>query len=47
MKPEEILSDAFLKQFKKGTELTTFLEDLHKRGIEKVLEGELDFRLYI
>jgi len=45
MKPEEILNEAFLKQFKNGTELTTFLEDLHKRGIEKILEGELDAHL--
>jgi len=40
MKPED-----FLKQFKKGTELTSFLEQLHKRGIEKILEGELDAHL--
>ncbi len=45
MKPEDILNDAFLKQFKSGTELTTFLEDLHKRGVEKILEGELDAHL--
>jgi len=45
MKPEDILNDAFLNQFKSGTELTTFLEDLHKRGVEKILEGELDAHL--
>ena len=45
MKPEDILNDSFLQQFKNGTELTTFLEDLHKRGIEKILEGELDSHL--
>ena len=45
MKPEDILSDSFLQQFKSGTELTTFLEDLHKRGVEKILEGELDAHL--
>jgi len=45
MKPEELLTDAFLKQFKSGNELTTFLEDLHKRGVEKMLEGELDSHL--
>ena len=39
------LTDAFLKQFKSGNELTTFLEDLHKRGVEKILEGELDSHL--
>ncbi len=31
MKPEDILNDSFLQQFKSGTELTSFLEDLHKR----------------
>ena len=45
MKPDEILNDAFLSKFKNGTELTQFLEDLHKRGIEKILEGELDAHL--
>ena len=45
MKPEDLLTDAFLKQFKSGNELTIFLEDLHKRGVEKILEGELDSHL--
>ncbi len=45
MKPEDILNDSFLQQFKSETELTSFLEDLHKRGIEKILEGELDAHL--
>ena len=45
MKPEDILNEDFLKQFKNGTELTSFLEQLHKRGIEKILEGELDAHL--
>ena len=45
MKPEDLLDDDFLKQFKNGTELTSFLEQLHKRGIEKILEGELDAHL--
>ena len=45
MKPDEILNDAFLSKFKNATELTQFLEDLHKRGIEKILEGELDAHL--
>ena len=34
-----------LKQFKNAPELTSFLEQLHKRGIEKLLEGELDAHL--
>jgi transposase-like protein len=45
MKPEDLLNEDFLKQFKNGTELTSFLEQLHKRGIEKILEGELDAHL--
>ena len=45
MKPEDILNEEFLKQFKNGAELTNFLEQLHKRGIEKILEGELDAHL--
>ena len=45
MKPDEILNDAFLSKFKNTTELTQFLEGLHKRGIEKILEGELDAHL--
>ena len=45
MKPEDILNEDFLKQFKNGSELTSFLEQLHKRGIEKILEGELDAHL--
>jgi len=45
MKKEELFNDAFLKQFKTGEELTGFLKQLQKRGIEKMLEGELDSHL--
>ena len=46
MKPEDLLNDKdFLKQFKTGSELTSFIEQLHKRGVEKILEGELDAHL--
>ena len=45
MKPEDLLNDDFLKQFSNGSELTSFLEELHKRGLEKILEGELDAHL--
>ncbi len=38
-------STIFLKQFNNGSELTHFLEELHKRGVEKILEGELDAHL--
>ena len=45
MKKEDLLNDDFLKQFKHGKELNDFLRQLQKRGIEKMLEGELDGHL--
>lgn len=45
MKKEEFFNDDFLKQFKSGDELNGFLKELQKRGIEKMLEGELDGHL--
>lgn len=45
MKKEDLLSDDFLKQFKTGEELESFLAQLHKRGVEKMLEGEIDAHL--
>ena len=35
----------FLKQFKSGEELSDFLSQLQKRGIEQMLEGEMDAHL--
>ncbi|MEO1487763.1 MAG: IS256 family transposase [Bacteroidota bacterium] len=45
MKNEELFNDEFFKQFKTGDELNGFLKQLQKRGIEKMLEGELDAHL--
>lgn len=45
MKSNDFLSDEILKQFKTGTELNDFLKQVQKRGIEKMLEGELDDHL--
>ena len=45
MKKEDLLHSDFLKQFKDGKELESFLSQLHKRGIEQILEGELDNHL--
>lgn len=45
MKKEELISDDFLKQFKTEEELSGFLKEIQKRGIEKMLEGELDGHL--
>jgi hypothetical protein len=42
---EDLLNSEFLKQFKDSGELDGFLSELHKRGIEKMLEGELDSHL--
>ncbi len=40
-----MLSDAFLKQFKTKEELNSFMTQIQKRGIEKMLEGEPDAHL--
>lgn len=45
MKAEDFISDDFLKQFKTGKELNDFLALIQKRGIEKMLEGELEGHL--
>src|SRR5690554_2859071 len=45
MRKEELFNDEFFKQFKSGKEFESFLSGLHKRGIEQMLEGELDHHL--
>ena len=45
METKHLIPDEFFKQFKTGDELQNFLKDLQKRGIEKMLEGELDAHL--
>ena len=45
MNKDDLFTDEFLKQFKTGDELSGFLKQLQKRGIEKMLEGELDGHL--
>ena len=45
MNQDDLLSDQFLKQFKTGEELSSFLKSIQKRGIEKMLEGDLDAHL--
>jgi len=45
MKTEDLIPDDFFKQFKTGGELNDFLQSLQKRGIEAMLEGELDAHL--
>ena len=45
MKPEDFINDSFLKQFKDGKEFMSFMDQMYKRGVEKMLEGELDAHL--
>lgn len=45
MKKEELLSKEFLSQFKTGEDLSSFLAQLQKRGIETLLEAELEDHL--
>jgi transposase-like protein len=45
MKKEDAFSEEFLKQFKNGEELYSFLGQLQKRGVEAILEGEMDNHL--
>lgn len=45
MKKEDAFIEEFLKQFKNGEELYAFLGQLQKRGVEAILEGEMDNHL--
>jgi transposase-like protein len=45
MKKEDLLSKEFLKQFKDAGDLDSFLGELQKRGVEQLLEGEMDAHL--
>jgi transposase-like protein len=45
MNKDDLLSSAFLKQFKTGEEFNSFLHQLQKRGVEQLLEGEMDAHL--
>ncbi len=45
MKKEDLLNEDFLKQFKDSEEFGSFMDQLYKRGVEKMLEGELDAHL--
>ncbi|MFC0878737.1 transposase [Saccharicrinis sp. FJH2] len=45
MDKKDLLNSDFLKQFKNGDELKEFLHELQKRGVEQLLEGELDAHL--
>lgn len=45
MKKEDFLASDFFKQFKTTEEFNDFFSTLHKRGLEVMLEGELDAHL--
>ena len=45
MKKEDLFNDAFLKQFKNSEEFGDFVTQLYKRGVEQMLEGELEAHL--
>ena len=45
MKKEDLFDGEFLKQFKTPEDFNHFMSTLYKRGIEKMLEGELDAHL--
>lgn len=42
MNKEDLLNSEFLKQFKSGDEFNAFMHELQKRGVEQLLEGEMD-----
>ncbi len=45
MKEKDFLSKEFLKQFKDSREFGSFIDEIYKRGIKAMLEGELDAHL--
>ena len=45
MNEEDFLNEDFLKQFKNSKDFGDFVDKLYKRGVEKMLEGELDAHL--
>jgi len=45
MKKEDLLNSDFLKQFKNSKDFGTFMDELYKRGVEAMLEGELEAHL--
>lgn len=45
MNKDELLNSDFLKQFKDSKDFGNFMDDLYKRGVETMLEGELEAHL--
>ena len=42
---KEMLTPEFLKQFKNSSDLNNFIDQLFTKGVEQMLEGELDGHL--
>jgi len=45
MTKEELLSSEFLKQFKDSKDFGNFMDTLYKRGVETMLQGEIESHL--
>ena len=45
MTKEELLSSEFLKQFKDSKDFGNFMDNLYKRGVETMLQGEIEAHL--
>ena len=45
MNKNDVLNDDFLKQFKNSKDFTHFMENLYKRGVETMLQGEMEAHL--
>ncbi len=45
MTKEELLNSEFFKQFKNSEDFNDFISELYKRGVESMLEGELEAHL--
>ncbi|NOZ35549.1 MAG: IS256 family transposase, partial [Chlorobi bacterium] len=42
MTKEDFLSSEFLSQFKDSKDFVNFMDELYKRGVESMLEGEIE-----
>jgi len=45
MNKKDVLNDDFLKQFKNSKDFGNFMESLYKRGVEAMLQGEIEAHL--
>ena len=45
MNKKDVLNKDFLKQFKNSKDFTNFMENLYKRGVETMLQGEMEAHL--